>query len=120
MNTIRIMVVRPLSFPCVEHHKYETERALLDVMQRIVDGYIECVPIGDGIDLFCNEDGRLKNFPPNRRIPGGPIILGTFFLARRHEDYTVGLTLEDIQKLYRELATWTTFAPDGDSFKELK
>lgn len=77
----------------------------LDAMQAIVGGSIECVRLGDYIDLWCNEEG-LFCCEPNRLIgsrPGGPRgplpIRGDFFLARyTPEGKTVSLTDADVAK----------------------
>lgn len=38
----------------------------LDTMQSMVDGYIECVPLRNGIDLICNEEGVIRCMPLNK------------------------------------------------------
>ena len=37
----------------------------LESFQRIVGGYIECVDLGHGICLICDEEGKLKGRPVN-------------------------------------------------------
>lgn len=37
----------------------------LKTLQRIVDGYIETVSIGNNIVIICNEEGRLRDLPYN-------------------------------------------------------
>lgn len=35
----------------------------LEAMQAIVDGYIEAVPLPNGLMLICNEEGNLRGLP---------------------------------------------------------
>ena len=37
----------------------------LEAKQKFVDGYIEVIGIGNGIDLVCNEEGKIKHLQPN-------------------------------------------------------
>ena len=37
----------------------------LDKLQEIVGGYIELVSVNTKINLFCNEEGKIKNLPVN-------------------------------------------------------
>ena len=96
----------------------------LSAMQEIVGGYIECLPIDFGIDLWLNEEGSFSlpvNFlipaiaptPPEGAVviyadpdlarPGERsvhIIHGDVFFARHDDDgETVSLTAEDIFNL---------------------
>ena len=69
-------------------------------MQQQVGGYIEMVTLEDGIDLVCNEEGKLDGYPINRRIPEiRDTVRGDFFISR-HDDEgeTVDLTDEDVKK----------------------
>ncbi len=59
----------------------------LEDMQQIVGGHIEIVcPFTDPVVLVCDEEGKLKDYEPNRLIPGLDIIAGTFFLAGIDDD----------------------------------
>lgn len=72
----------------------------LEAMQQQVGGYIEMVTLEDGIDLVCNEEGKLDGLPVNRRIPEiRDTVRGDFFISR-HDDEgeTVDLTDEDVKK----------------------
>ena len=72
----------------------------LEAMQQQVGGYIEMVTLEDGIDLVCNEEGKLDGYPINRRIPEiRDTVRGDFFISR-HDDEgeTVDLTDEDVKK----------------------
>lgn len=68
-------------------------------MQQTVGGYIETVPLGDGLVLVCDEEARLKGSPPNRVIDG-IVICGAFFICRQGRDGDLtDLTLTDAQDI---------------------
>lgn len=103
----------------------------LDDMQAIVSGYIECLPLPGGIDLWLNEEGALIPLPVNFLVPavapmpppdcsfivyaspglarpgerGVHIIHGDVFFAR-HDDEgeTISLTDADIKMLMQTFA----------------
>lgn len=79
---LRIIVVEPRELPYEQQIDGE-----LESMQAIVGGYIECVQLGRGFTLVCNEEGKLQDLKPNR-IVGGDVIVGTFFLTKT--DYNNG------------------------------
>ena len=58
----------------------------LEAMQAIVGGYIEVITLRNGLDLICDEEGRLKNKEPNavvRTATKSPQqIVGTFFVCQ--------------------------------------
>lgn len=54
-------------------------------MQEVVGGYFEVHTLSDEFDLICNEEGRLRNLPANRRI-GRQVIVGDFFVTRVDRD----------------------------------
>lgn len=74
----------------------------LENMQKFVGGLLECVSLAPGIDLWCNEEGRVHGFPPNRIVKadfGHVDICGDFFIAASDEEgETKGLT--DKEALY--------------------
>jgi hypothetical protein len=72
----------------------------LDEMKAIVGGWIEIVSLGGGLDLCCNEEGKLMGLPPNVSLFGGQdIVAGDCFLLR-HDDEgeAVSVTATDIKK----------------------
>lgn len=75
METINVLKVEPGKVP----ERIDLPNTL-EAMQQLVGGYIESVWLGDGVCLICNEEGKLSNLEPNRRV-GNDIIAGTFFLA---------------------------------------
>lgn len=74
---IRVMVKEPYEAPYVTEIDNELEE-----LQRIVGGYIECVPfpgVPDAV-LICNEEGKLKELTPNIFF-GSDVIRGTLIVA---------------------------------------
>lgn len=95
---MKVLVVEPGIKPYVK----EIDGSLKS-MQDIVGGLIECVGIADGIDIFCNEEGKINGLEPNRDlfmfdIPD--IIFGTFFVCGvdDEEGDSISLTDEQIQQ----------------------
>ena len=123
--TLRVLVCRVEQEPVVEEVTPGFES-----LQKIVGGYLEYICIEEGIDLWCNEEGRILNLPLNRRFaaraptvePGVAVIKmdenladpgqwgyhaihGDFFLARSDsEGSTTSLTDEDIQRFSKLFA----------------
>ena len=91
---IQVLVYRPGQPGAVEEHLNS-----LDAQQALVGGYIESVPLGDGIFLTCNEEGKLKELEPNFALPGD-IIVGTAFFCRVDEEgECASLTEKDIKRI---------------------
>ena len=66
--------------------------------QRAVGGKIEMVCNQDGTAILCNEEGKLEGLPANRRIDGGGVLVGNFFVVGEGEENFRSLTEEEIQK----------------------
>ncbi len=79
--------------PCVE----DIENTL-EALKTLVGGYIEVVRMEDNILLICNEEGKLKQLPPNFAM-GHDVIVGTavFVSFDGGEDFA---GLNDEQMLY--------------------
>ena len=77
----RIIVVEPGEQPEVR----EVEELDLDTMQGIVGGLIQCISLTAKVDLWFNEEGRLRRLPFNRVVKDERgdewDILGPMFLA---------------------------------------
>lgn len=78
---IQIVIVEPDKKPYKKIISNE-----LEIMQKIVGGYIESVTIGENdkggrIALTINEEGKLLQLPLNRRILGFDFLVGTFFIS---------------------------------------
>lgn len=58
----------------------------LDSMQKAVSigadyqGLIELIPLGEGVCLLCNEEGKLIGLPGNRSV-GRDVIAGVFYVV---------------------------------------
>jgi hypothetical protein len=46
----------------------------LENLQKTVHGYIQAVPLGDGLVMVCNEEGKIQWLPPNMMIPGDYVV----------------------------------------------
>lgn len=68
----------------------------LEAMQAEVDGLIEVIPVGAGICIVCNDEGKLNGMQPNRWL-GDDIICGPFFVVGDTGDDFCSLTDEQIR-----------------------
>lgn len=80
-------MVKVLVFPVGKAPEVREIDDSLESMQGIVGGYIEPVSVGNGLTLWCNEEGKVTGLPLNLRGPEDPlfpsdVIAGDFFLAR--------------------------------------
>jgi len=75
---------------CPVGQKAHTTTILNDLasMQKLVSGYIEAVTLPNGLILICNEEGLIRDLPPNRnmnafrlKIVGNFRIAGDFFVC---------------------------------------
>lgn len=75
----------------------------LKPIQQIVEGYIEILPLSDGILMVCNEEGKLKDLPVNfeLNINGHTdfIVGNVLFVGRNDMDFD-SLSDEQIKVLY--------------------
>ena len=90
---IRIVVAEPGKLPAVTF----ISDSLKD-MQQIVGGYIELFEITEsGIDLFCNEEGKLISLECNRFFPELQDIVCGPILAIGHDEEGAAISLTDEQ-----------------------
>ena len=68
--TVRILVCRVEERPQV----MEVTRAY-EVFRALVDGLLERVSLGDGVDLRSNEEALVYDLPYNREVPGRASVL---------------------------------------------
>ena len=94
---IRVLVYRPGQPSMVEEHGRS-----LEAQQKLVEGYIESVSLGDGIFMTCNEEGKLKGLAPNFVLPGD-VIVGTVFFHRVEDAEAVSLTDADIKRIRNKI-----------------
>ena len=100
---IKVVLVEPN-----EKAKVTEIENTLENLQKIVEGYIECVyPFEDNVGIICNEEGKLIGLEPKRvlRDDNGnavDIIFGTFIITGLTEDDFGSLTDEQAD-YYAEL-----------------
>ncbi len=85
MNHPTVIVCRVGRLPVLETLKPDRRGGYLDAMQAIVGGYVRCLGLDDGIELWCNEDGEHTK-PLNRCFPG---------IAPSHEGYDFVIKPDD-------------------------
>ncbi len=89
----------------------------LPEMQKIVDGYIEIIsPFEDQVVLVCNEEGKLRDLPPNRALRDKTgqirdVIVGTFFLCGIDAERELCSLTPAQEEKYRELFRETEAFP---------
>lgn len=85
----------------------------LEELQQLVGGYIEVMPLSDGVVLVCNEEGKIDGSKENRtlKMADGSVldtIFGTFFLCRTEGEEFASLEDADVKKLLRQFRDRTT------------
>ena len=95
---ITVLMVEPGKHPLVT-----TLGNDLDSLQKAVSigadyqGLIEIIGIGNGDCILCNEEGKLINLMPNRRV-GDDIICGVFYVTGQNDEGDLAsLTDEQIE-----------------------
>ena len=97
-NEITVLKVEPGKAP-----EQITIPNTLRAMQELVGGHIEIVDY-QGACLVCNEEGKLLDLEPNRRV-GQDVITGTFFLANSDlEGNLCSLSQEDLAHFQQQFA----------------
>lgn len=120
----KVIVLRVGCEPVVEVFDAGAAAISLASMQSVVDGYIERIVLagepvmGDSVDLWINEEGRLQNLRANRLIlaphHGEVVVHGDCFIAAGNpEGDTVGLSDEQIDEWTQRVARWRTFEVYG-------
>ena len=95
---IKVLKVAPLEKPEVCYVKNEL-RALQEAVSIGADyvGLIEILDLNERTCILCNEEGKLINLMPNRRL-GDDIICGVFYVTGQNEDGDLtSLTDEQIE-----------------------
>lgn len=93
---MKILAIEKYEEPVVQ----EINNSLED-MQRYVMGYIETVTLSETAMLVCNEEGKLRDFTPNRVLKIGSsqdVIRGDFFICGWSGDEFCDISDEDIEK----------------------
>ncbi|MBO7424618.1 MAG: DUF3846 domain-containing protein [Clostridiales bacterium] len=91
----------------LEEPYFTSIRSNLHEYRRIVKGNIEMITCPDlkGIDIICNEEGKIMSLPLNRSLTDNhevyDIVAGTMILAGNdHEGETIGLTEDQLVEGY--------------------
>lgn len=91
----------------LEEPYFTSIRSNLHEYRRIVKGNIEMISCPDlkGIDIICNEEGKIMSLPLNRSLTDNhevyDIVAGTMILAGNdHEGETIGLTEDQLVEGY--------------------
>lgn len=91
-DKIKVVIVKPQQLPYEEIIENSLEN-----LQEIVGGYIEAVSQERRCILICNEEGKIKQLPPNR-VVGWDIIAGNFFITKGNADGDfISLTDDDVK-----------------------
>lgn len=95
-NNIRVIEVQPGQYPIIK-----TIENSLTSFQREVNGYIEMIRIAPGIDIICNEGGKLNGSIPNRGLTVDgelvDVVCGTFLIVAKDTDTGVYRSFADGQ-----------------------
>lgn len=67
-------------------------------LQDLVDGYIETVSILKGIVMIVNEEGKIREMPPNF-LYGFDVIAGPAIFCRVDRDKLASLTAEQMEEV---------------------
>lgn len=96
--TMDVVVVEP-GLPA-RHVQLDTSYGKLYAMQQAVQGLIE--PIYSlaepGMMVYANEEGRITEMPPNRRIPNEQPVCGTFIICGDKDGADISLSERQITK----------------------
>ena len=92
-QTKRVVIVEPGKLPAVSFIEDS-----LEAMQKTVGGYIELFETTEsGIDLFCNDEGKLTGMEMNRFFPEVQDIVCGPILAVGHDEEGASVSLTDEQ-----------------------
>lgn len=100
--------IRVLLLPIMDHARVEYIENTLEAKQKYVEGWIECISVGDNVDVICNEEGKFTH-KPNRPIFGGAdCIYGPAMVARVNPNTGeyISLTDEDVEKYSEMFRVW--------------
>jgi hypothetical protein len=99
---IKVIKVEPMKKPCMctlKNDLSELQKAVSTDADYI--GLIEIIELSDDVCLLCNEEGKVINLEPNRRI-GNDIICGVFYLTGQTKDGNLASIPEKLIPAYME------------------
>ncbi len=109
LDKIRIVIAEPGKLPVVAF----ISDSLKD-MQQIVGGYIELFETTEsGIDLFCNEEGKLISLECNRFFPELQDIICGPIIAIGHDEEGAAVSLSD-EQVQEAIQMFTVKYPPSD------
>ena len=114
---IKVLKVAPLEKPEICYVKNEL-RELQEAVSIGADyvGLIEILDLDERTCIVCNEEGKLINLMPNRRI-GDDIICGVFYVTGQNDEGDLtSLTDEEI-RYYTEMFDGVEYFMQGDNGK---
>ncbi len=100
------IIIKKVGMP---HELKVIESLKLDDMQNMVGGYIECLHVGNGVDMWLNDSGKIFNLPINMVLGSEDReILDTiqgdvFFAGSDGYGETIGLSEEQVSWVKRKL-----------------
>lgn len=60
---------------------------ILEKLQELVAGFIECVPLSGDLTLVCNEEGKLLGLKPNvHLLLRGDVVVGNILIVAYDEE----------------------------------
>lgn len=96
--TKKIKVIR---LPCdSDPLVVEVDPTLANLQALVGGGFIQIVPVSsDGLELVCDEEGKLKGLPLNVSIFGGhDVVAGDAFLLRHRRGKPASVTDADVAR----------------------
>lgn len=75
----------------------------LEILQTLVEGLIEVIELTPGIDMICNEEGKLIGLEENINLDYDIIVGDVIICSHDNEGNFVGLTEEQKKIVDREL-----------------
>ena len=116
------IIIKKVGQPC---EVKTIEKLELEDMQEMVGGLIECLHVGNGVDMWLNDEGKLFNLPLNIVIGSqDKEILDTiqgnvFFAGNNNLGETIGLSDEQVDWVKNKLECGefaTAFTHNGLEF----
>lgn len=116
-NKIRVLVLRVGS--SLEEVEVEKDKTL-EFLQEVVDGYVDVLHIGHGIDIWLNDEGLLREDLPLNFVVGSiksgkvahQICGNVVFASHDREGNTISLTQKQMEKIRNMFINRVSFAYD--------
>jgi hypothetical protein len=98
---MKVIVIEPGVSPVVKIRKIE---GTLEDMHKIVDGYIETLPLVDDLLCIVNEEGKLRGLAQTIYHPRyNDMLCGNVLIMKMRGEDFIGLTYEDAVKVFTML-----------------